>query len=157
MTNNQLELSLSEKDRSGVEAQVKSLSDAVGRLDRRMKPQRAPDFSEVNLRLETIEKALKSQPTKAPRVRRKPGDNLLRSASRGKPDDLKKIKGVGPKLEKLLHRIGAFYFWQVAEWNKSDVKFVDGFLESFRGRITRDDWVGQARELAKQPESARKR
>lgn len=63
-------------------------------------------------------------------------------------DDLKLISGIGPKIEKTLHDIGIFTFRQVAEWKKAEREWVDGYL-SFHGRIERDDWVKQAKALAK--------
>jgi NADH-quinone oxidoreductase subunit E len=64
------------------------------------------------------------------------------------PDDLKMISGVGPKIEATLHEIGIFTFAQIAGWKKAEREWVDGFL-NFRGRIERDDWVKQAKALAK--------
>ncbi len=72
---------------------------------------------------------------------------MLKEA-RGEADDLKKIRGVGPKLEALLNRLGVFHFWQVAGWGPAEVAWVDDNLEGFRGRVSRDDWVAQARILA---------
>lgn len=83
------------------------------------------------------------------------GPRLLKSATMGKKDDLKKISGVGPKLERLLNQIGVYYFWQVASWNNSDVQTVDNLLEVFKGRIDRDNWVSQAKKLKLVPGSAR--
>ncbi len=87
---------------------------------------------------------------------RREGDqaNLLTHAAFGSADDLEQIVGVGPMLAELLHDIGVFYFWQIAEWSLQDVDYVDGKLLHFRGRIERDDWVGQARQLAALPGSA---
>ncbi|MEZ5969382.1 MAG: hypothetical protein R3C00_10080 [Hyphomonas sp.] len=89
---------------------------------------------------------------------RRPGDraNLLTEAAFGAGDDLEEINGVGPMLSELLNEIGVFYFWQVAEWTPRDVEWVDEKLEHFKGRIERDNWVGQARELARLPDSARR-
>ncbi|ABC90407.1 NADH-ubiquinone oxidoreductase chain E protein [Rhizobium etli CFN 42] len=64
------------------------------------------------------------------------------------PDDLKMISGVGPKIEATLNEIGIFTFAQVASWKKAEREWVDGYL-NFRGRIERDDWVKQAKALAK--------
>ncbi|MBA1139175.1 NADH-quinone oxidoreductase subunit E [Mesorhizobium neociceri] len=63
-------------------------------------------------------------------------------------DDLKLISGVGPKIEGILHTLGIFTFAQVASWKKAERDWVDGYL-AFHGRIDRDDWVGQAKALAK--------
>lgn len=72
---------------------------------------------------------------------------LFTSASAGMRDDLKKISGVGPKLESLLNDNGVYYFWQIASWSDSDVIFMDERLDVFKGRIERDSWVAQARVL----------
>ncbi|KAB7615771.1 30S ribosomal protein S2 [Amylibacter sp. SFDW26] len=61
-------------------------------------------------------------------------------------DDLKKIGGVGPKLEETLNGLGIYHFSQVAAWSADEVQWVDDNL-SFKGRIDRDDWIGQATEL----------
>ena len=82
--------------------------------------------------------------------------NLLVEAAFGDADDLERINGVGPMLCELLHEVGVFYFWQVAEWSPQDVEWVDGKLQHFKGRITRDRWVEQARDLAMLPDSARR-
>jgi len=73
----------------------------------------------------------------------------LKEARGGTPDDLKMIKGVGPKLEGLLHKLGVFHFDQVASWRKKEVEWVDENLEGFKGRVSRDEWVKQAKVLAK--------
>jgi predicted flap endonuclease-1-like 5' DNA nuclease len=70
------------------------------------------------------------------------------AARNGAPDDLKQIKGVGPVLEKLLHSLGYFHFDQIAAWTAAEIAWVDENLEGFKGRVTRDDWVPQAKILA---------
>ncbi len=66
----------------------------------------------------------------------------------GKADDLKQIKGIGPKLEKLCNRLGFWHFDQIAAWTADEVAWVDANLEGFKGRVTRDTWVEQAGVLA---------
>jgi NADH-quinone oxidoreductase subunit E len=63
-------------------------------------------------------------------------------------DDLKLISGVGPKIEGILHSLGIFTYAQVASWKKAEREWVDGYLK-FHGRIEREDWVKQAKALAK--------
>lgn len=72
----------------------------------------------------------------------------LQAARDGGPDDLKKIKGIGPKLEQLLHSLGIYHYDQIAAWGPAEVAWMDDNLQGFRGRVTRDDWVAQARRLA---------
>ncbi|MDP0925990.1 NADH-quinone oxidoreductase subunit NuoE [Paracoccus onubensis] len=66
----------------------------------------------------------------------------------GAADDLKLIKGVGPKLEQLLNSLGFWHFDQVAAWGAEELAWVDANLEGFKGRASRDDWVAQAKVLA---------
>lgn len=70
------------------------------------------------------------------------------TARDGLPDELTKIKGIGPKMEKLCNSLGFWHFDQIAEWNADEVAWVDDNLEGFKGRVTRDDWVAQAKNLA---------
>lgn len=63
-------------------------------------------------------------------------------------DDLELISGVGPKIAATLHELGIFTYAQVASWKKAEREWVDGYL-SFHGRIEREDWVKQAKALAK--------
>jgi NADH-quinone oxidoreductase subunit E len=75
------------------------------------------------------------------------GPEMLKAARGGKPDDLKKIKGVGPKLESVLNELGVFHFDQIAAWTESDIAWIDDRLK-FKGRIERDGWIDQAKTLA---------
>ena len=73
---------------------------------------------------------------------------LLSAPRGGAADDLKMIKGVGPKLESVLHEVGIFHFDQIAAWTEAEVAWADENLVGFKGRVSRDDWVAQARKLA---------
>jgi large subunit ribosomal protein L21 len=66
----------------------------------------------------------------------------------GKADDLKLISGVGKVLEGKLNEAGIFHFWQVAALKKAQIEELEQEM-SFPGRITRDEWVKQAKEFAK--------
>lgn len=66
----------------------------------------------------------------------------------GKADDLKQIKGVGPALEKLCNELGFYHFDQIANWTADEVAWVDTNLKGFKGRVSRDGWVEQAKVLA---------
>ena len=63
-------------------------------------------------------------------------------------DDLKKLSGVGPALEKKLIEAGVTTFAQIAAWTPEDVAAMDEKL-SFKGRIDREGWIAQAADLAK--------
>jgi predicted flap endonuclease-1-like 5' DNA nuclease len=68
------------------------------------------------------------------------------AASEG--DDLRKIKGLGPKMLTLLHSLGITRFEQIAAWTEADLDELDGKLGAFAGRPRRDSWVEQASLLA---------
>lgn len=71
----------------------------------------------------------------------------LSAAREGGADDLKLLKGVGPKLEGVLNELGFYHFDQIAAWTPAQVAWVDERLK-FKGRIERDGWIEQARQLA---------
>lgn len=77
---------------------------------------------------------------------RKP--QVLSAPQDGQADDLKQIKGVGPKLEQLLNSMGFYHFKQIASWTADEVAWVDANLKGFKGRVSRDNWVDQAKILA---------
>jgi len=70
-------------------------------------------------------------------------------APAGKADDLTTIKGLGPKLAALLNEQGISSFAQIAEWDDAEIARIDELLGRFKGRIERDNWVEQAKLLAK--------
>ena len=72
----------------------------------------------------------------------------LGAAPAGEGDDLRRIKGVGPKLVKLLQSQSVTRFEQIANWTDADIDRIDAQLGSFAGRIRRDNWVEQAKYLA---------
>ena len=63
------------------------------------------------------------------------------------PDDLKKIPGIGPVLEQKLKDLGVTRFDQLVSFSDEDLEKVDEAL-NLKGRIVRDDWIGQARGFA---------
>ncbi|MFA6219447.1 MAG: hypothetical protein WC692_06675 [Erythrobacter sp.] len=62
-------------------------------------------------------------------------------------DDLTRIKGLGPRIAALLGELGVTRLADVAAWDEAAIERVDARLGRFRGRIRRDDWVGQAKLL----------
>lgn len=66
-------------------------------------------------------------------------------------DDLKRIKGIGPAIEKTLNELGIFRLQQIADLGEYDIDRVANRLRGFRSRIYREDWIGQARELTMPP------
>ena len=72
--------------------------------------------------------------------------HTIATASPIAADDLKRISGIGPKLEQVLNGMGVRTYAQIAAWTADDLDKVDDQLK-FGGRISRDDWVGQANVL----------
>ncbi|MBT0959259.1 hypothetical protein IV417_17865 [Alphaproteobacteria bacterium KMM 3653] len=66
----------------------------------------------------------------------------------GVADDLKMIKGIGPKMEALCNSLGFYHFDQIAGWTADEAAWVDANLTGFKGRATRDRWIEQAQVLA---------
>jgi len=62
-------------------------------------------------------------------------------------DNLKRIKGIGPKNERALNNLGIFHFAQIASLSSEEAAWIGAFL-AFPGRIEREDWIGQAELLA---------
>ena len=77
-----------------------------------------------------------------------PRPEALSGPREGQADDLKKIKGVGPKLEELINELGVYHYDQIANWTDAEVGWVDDNLKGFKGRVSRDNWVDQAKILA---------
>jgi len=73
--------------------------------------------------------------------------NALAAPKGGTPDKLTLIKGIGPVNERKLHEHGIFHFEQIAAWSEADIEAAEAYLE-FDGRISRENWVGQAKALA---------
>jgi NADH-quinone oxidoreductase subunit E len=69
----------------------------------------------------------------------------LTAARDGQADALQSIEGIGPALEKLCHELGIFHFDQIASWGAPEVAWMDANLKGFKGRVTRDKWVAQAK------------
>jgi predicted flap endonuclease-1-like 5' DNA nuclease len=141
------------------------LAPTQGRLDRleqavraiHVPPSQTVDLHPVLERLSLLQTRIENPPAPpAPTVGVREGSkNLLSHAGHGRPDDLKQIKGVKRVLERTLHKVGVYYFWQIAEWSPEDVKHVDSVLPAFKGRIQRDHWVTQANELSAGPTAAK--
>lgn len=93
-----------------------------------------------------------AKPAAAPKAAAPEGSGTkpaaLKAARNSGADDLKMIKGVGPKLEALLNSLGFYHFDQIAAWAADEVSWVDQNLEGFKGRVSRDNWVEQATALA---------
>lgn len=127
------------------------IGDTVKRIDGTEVPLITPWLGEITSSSDASKAANRSKSAE------KPSDPVtsqqgkpegLRSAREGGPDDLKMIKGVGPKLQILLNDLGFYHFDQIAGWTAGDVAWVDENLQGFKGRVSRDNWVEQANKLA---------
>ena len=140
---------------------------AKGRAKHNASAQAAVDLADTVRRIDGTEVALttpwlgggaaKSAPAKATvvtpdaaTVASTPGTRpaALSGPRVGKGDDLTLILGVGPKLAALCQSLGFYHFDQIAAWSPAEIAWVDENLEGFKGRVSRDKWVLQARILA---------
>jgi predicted flap endonuclease-1-like 5' DNA nuclease len=151
------DLSAAKSQIAGLEGQASSDSDLAAQLDacKTRGEQKDARIAELEAAL-----AARSETPAATSIPDYDGDGVqeglnegtkpetLTAARFGGPDDLKRIKGVGPKLEQMLHGLGFFHFDQVAAWTEDEVAWVDANLEGFNGRVSRDAWVAQAKLLA---------
>ena len=62
-------------------------------------------------------------------------------------DDLRRIRGIGPKIEAQCHQLGIYSYAQIAAWTAEDIAHIDAQLRGFEGRASRDDWVSEAKVL----------
>ena len=158
-------------DFSPLTGKIDALQVAIRSIPR-PEPQRDVDLLPIELRLKAletevgglakrlewpakVETAPRREPREAPRKVSREEPRILTAALYGNKDNLRLIKGIGPKLENLLNENGVYYFWQVAEWNERDIDIIDERLDVFKGRIGRDNWVRQADHLRRDPEAAK--
>jgi len=71
------------------------------------------------------------------------------AAPKGDADDLKQVRGIGPKIEQTLNNLGIFHYEQIAGLSRENILWLNHHLH-FPGRIEREQWVEQTRELVKQ-------
>lgn len=129
-----------------------SLGDTVKRIDGTEVPILTPWLGGGKKAAPTKKATPKKAPKKAavvtsPKEGAKP--KTLSAARKDGADDLKMIKGVGPKLEQQLNDLGFYHFDQIATWKATEVSWMDQNLKGFKGRVSRDTWVKQAKILAK--------
>lgn len=138
-----------------IEVGLGGVRDRIAALESLAGGREMPDLAPLSMRIQRLQ-----QQVEAPRpllersaapvvasISRPLRADLMRSGN-GRPDDLKRIRGIGWALERLLHRHGVYYFWQIAEWDDDDVSLMEEHLDVFKERIARDRWVPQAKELA---------
>lgn len=74
----------------------------------------------------------------------------LKAPRKAGADDLKKIEGIGPKLEEVLNGWGIWHYDQIAKWGAAEVAYADQNVPRFKGRCTRDKWVAQAKIIVEE-------
>ncbi len=133
------------------------IGDTVKRIDGTEVPLLAPwikDAKTAPAKAKTAKAKPKAATTKAASAAKsavaavEKAPKTLKAARDGGADDLKKISGVGPKLEGVLNELGFWHFDQIAAWTEDEIAWVDSRLK-FKGRIARDNWMAQAADLAK--------
>ncbi|MEM7056509.1 MAG: hypothetical protein AAF557_02870 [Pseudomonadota bacterium] len=110
---------------------------------------------DVDLRISGLDDEETSEPepepepivTNEPEATPKPAPTSLLTERPTEVDDLKEIKGVGRVMEGVLNDKGVYLFHQIANFSDADVDWVNEAIEAFPGRVVRDNWVGQAKEL----------
>lgn len=107
-----------------------------------------PDLDERTVVIPAARAYRAPAPVPAPAPAPEPAPLPEMAAPAGPPDDLSRIKGVGPKLVTLLNALGITRYDQIAAWTAADVAAIDTHLGDFSGRPTRDKWVEQAGFLA---------
>ena len=138
-------------DKSGVKAAVGASALAAGMGKTRYADNKA-EQAEMAKRVKNDEAKEKSVAKKAePKAEKQAEEKKAapkKAAKAETGDDLKELSGVGPALEKKLHEAGVTTFAQIAAWTADDIAEMDEKL-SFKGRIEREGWVEQAKQLAK--------
>ena len=137
-------------DLSGLERRLDAVADRVEELARRPAPAvdlgplrafaGAVDLSGVERRLDALAQELAASQIRPASLRA-----TQAPPPREERDNLILIHGVGPVLQRLLHRMGVYRFEQVMHWGAEDVAAVTARLPSFKGRIEREGWVESAR------------
>ncbi|MCW8944393.1 MAG: hypothetical protein OQL27_06435 [Sedimenticola sp.] len=112
------------------------------------------ELSDYKKRVKELEKATDTTTPAPENTKPKPQiDDAWRpeplTEPKGVADDLKKVRGIGPKIEKTLNDLGIFHYYQIAALNQENILWLNNHLH-FPGRIEREAWVQQTRELVQQ-------
>jgi len=133
------------------QAEVKSILKASGSKYKKLRDAGKPLYEMPNVAATVNE--IQEAPAKPDEGDAKVSDLISRlgsfDPSTESADDLKKVKGIGPKMEVTLNQIGIFTFAQVSKMTAKEYDLLDTITDSFPGRAQRDDWAGQADKLNK--------
>lgn len=131
-------------DQTGLEAELKASEKRMGELEAELASLHAEQATAAVAAAATSAAAASAEPE----AEAETAPELYDAPQEGQADDLKQIKGVGPKLEKLLNELGIYHFHQIAGFGPEQIAWVNARLK-FKGRIEREKWIPQAQELAK--------
>lgn len=113
----------------------------------------------LEAQLGVLQQNLSKEETELARIKARAGEinfGRIGVASIDQRDDLKRIKGIGPFIEKKLNSIGIYTFDQISRFTPEDEEKVNEVIEFFPGRIRRDNWTGQGKDFADEKEKDKK-
>jgi predicted flap endonuclease-1-like 5' DNA nuclease len=129
----------------GKAAELAQLGNSLSERDAKyaaLEREKEQELTRLKVRITELE--MMAREVKEPAVKVSPASGLPLSPK--ERDDLKKVYGIGPVLEKLLNEHGVYWFRQIATWTAEDIQHYDALLEEFHGRIEREGWIASARE-----------
>lgn len=132
---------------SDAHGEVVSVSHSASKADQVARREARPKAADKKPAAGKTSSPVSAGPAPAKRSAEKP-EKKLAGPRGGSADSLTMIKGIGPVNERKLNAHGIYHFDQIAAWTKKDIAEVEAYL-AFDGRIAREDWVGQARKLAR--------
>ncbi len=133
--------------------EVESLNKAISRLNSDLEDLKKRDLElRQRLREDQVKLEVEKQNVKLTERERfeREKQKLLESigvVSEADKEDLQQIRGIGPFIEKKLHTIGVYAIKQIANFTKEDVERATKLIKYFPGRIERDNWIFQAKEI----------
>ncbi|MDF1728134.1 MAG: 50S ribosomal protein L21 [Sulfitobacter sp.] len=132
--------------KSGVEAAIGTGSVSAAAIEAIESRYAMNKTDQAEMAKRVVEGEADEKPVKAKKAA--PKAETAKAAEPAGEDDLKELSGVGPAIEKKLHEAGVTSFAQIAAWSDEDIADMDEKL-SFKGRIEREGWVEQAKEMTK--------
>ena len=144
------ELDDAKKAASAGDARIRDLEASAAKHDARIKEIQASSEEQIaarDARIRELEAALSARDRRIGKLEEASAAALAQQAELG--DDLKKIRGVGPAMERELRRLGITTFAQIAAWTPEDVDTIGKKIKAKPERIRRENWIESAATLAK--------
>ncbi|MCP5459169.1 MAG: phasin family protein [Gammaproteobacteria bacterium] len=125
--------------------------DRVSRVLKRLGIPTSDDFQAIAKRLEVLNESVRTltQDQAAP-AKTAPPSAIKPSAPQpasAENDDLQAINGIGPAMEGKLNAQGIVLYRQIAQWDDAEIERIEHEIIKSTGRVIRDRWVEQAKEL----------